>query len=260
MTSLLVEGGASLQLQSANRKIAPQRFELAASGRRRNVPMGPFVATTHVSIAATCPRSCPWREGACYALAGLHRQNGALLDAEAGDDADRVIAAEASIIDRAWVRGVPQDGPHGWGRPLRLHVAGDVSSSWGARVLSAAAKRWLDRGGGAVWTYTHRWRQISRDAWPWISVLASVEDLRDVYAAARRGYVAALTVPHFPEGHRVFSFGRLRAVPCPAEVGRMTCAQCGLCLDDERLRERGLAIAFSVHGINAAQVRLPVLQ
>ena len=255
------QGGASVQRGSANRKIAPQRFETARSGRTRNVARGPFVATTHVSIAATCPSSCPWRSGGCYAIAGLHRQNGATLDAQAeGIDADAVIAAEVELVDRLWVNGVPQDGPRGWGRALRLHVAGDVSSTWGARALSDAAKRWLDRGGGPVWTYTHRWRTIPRDAWPWISVLASVESKREAEHARRRGYVAAITVPEYPDGPRAFQLGSVRAVPCPAEVGRMTCAQCGLCFDDEVLAERGLAIAFAAHGRDAERVRLPLVR
>lgn len=260
MTGISV-GGASLQVWSANRKIAPQRYEVARSGRRRNVPAGPFVATTHVSIAATCPSSCPFRAGACYAIAGLHRQNGALLDERARDrDPDDVIAAEVALIDSTWKRGVPQDGPRGWGRPLRLHVAGDVSSETGARMLSGAAKRWLDRGGGPVWTYTHRWREIPRDAWGWVSVLASVEHQAEVALARARGYVAAVTVKHYPDGHRAFRFGGVTAIPCPAEVGSVTCASCGLCWDDERLTERGLAIAFAAHGPSAGRVRLAVLR
>lgn len=253
--------GASLQMQSANRKIAPQTFELARSGRKRNVPAGPFIATTHVSIAATCPASCPFRAGACYAIAGLHRQNGALLDElAAAVEPDDVIAAEVALIDGAWTRGIPQDGPHGFGRPLRLHVAGDVTSTAAARMLSAAARRWLDRGGGAVWTYTHRWRTVAREAWPWISVLASIERPDEVALARARGYVPAITVPHYPDGARAFDFGGVRAIPCPAEIGSMTCAQCGLCWDDERLAERGLAIAFAAHGPKRSRRYLTILQ
>lgn len=129
-------GGASIQPGSANRKIAPQREDRANNGRRRLVPVGPFVTTTYVSIKATCPSSCPFRSGACYALAGMAHLNGNMLDAAAGDDPDAVIAAEVDLIDGLFVRGVPQDGPKGGGRPLRLHVAGDVTSAAAARALS----------------------------------------------------------------------------------------------------------------------------
>jgi hypothetical protein len=261
MTGAYSRGGASLQLRSSNRKIAPQISELLENRLRRNTPIGPMVSTTYVSIAATCPSSCPFRAGACYALAGMRQLNGQTLDADASElEPDGVMAAEASLIDGLYVHGVPQDGPRGWGRALRLHVSGDVTSTRGARMLSAAAKRWLDRGGGPVWTYTHRWRTVDRYAWPWVSVLASVERAADVQRARDRGYVAAVTVPEYPDGHRAFSFGGARAIPCPAEIGRMTCAQCGLCMDDEALAERGLAIAFAAHGLNTDRIRLPVLQ
>jgi hypothetical protein len=186
--------------------------------------------------------------------------NGNMLDAAAGDDPDGVIAAEVDLIDGLFVRGVPQDGPHGGGRPLRLHVAGDVTSAAAARALSGAAYRWMARGGGPVWSYTHRWREIPREAWGWVSVLASVERPAQVAQARARGYTAAVSVPAYPDGHRAFAFGGVRAIPCPAEVGSVTCASCGLCQDDERLAERGLAIAFAAHGPGADRVRLPVVQ
>lgn len=254
-------GGASFQRSSSNRKIAPQRFETARSGRRRNVPVGPFVSTTYVSIARTCPRSCPFREGSCYAIAGLERLNGAGLEERARSQTPtEVIRGEVALIDGHWVNGIPQDGPRGLGRPLRLHVAGDVVTPRTARLLSGAARRWLDRGGGPVWTYTHRWSTIERWHFGYVSVLASVETPAQAREATRQGYACAITVAQYPDGHRAFRFGSLRAIPCPAEVGRMTCAQCRLCLDDARLRARGLAIAFAAHGIRADRVRLHVVR
>jgi hypothetical protein len=255
-TNHLVQGGASLQRGSANRKIAPQRFEHARDGRRRNVPVGPFVATTHVSIEATCPSTCVFRDGTCYAIAGLHRQNGASLDDHAsGSTGDEVIDAEVHAIDHTWILGVPQDGPGGAGRPLRLHVAGDTSSTRATRRLAGAARRWLARGGGPVWTYTHRWKRIPADAWGPISVLASVESAEGVREAWRRGYVPALTVPEYPNGRRVFRVGGVTFVPCPAEVGRITCAQCRLCTDVATLRARRLGIAFAWHGTGLVRLR-----
>jgi hypothetical protein len=190
-----------------------------------------------------------FRAGACYALAGLHRQNGAILDEGARDSTGiEVIADEVRLIDGNWVNGVPQDGPGDAGRPLRLHVAGDVTSARGARMLGGAARRWLDRGGGPVWTYTHRWAAIPRVSWGPVSVLASCETAAQVRAARAAGYVPALTVPTYPNGPRVFRVGGVRFVPCPAEVGRLTCAQCRLCMRDGDLRDRGLGIAFAWHG------------
>jgi hypothetical protein len=39
----------------------------------------------------------------------------------------------------------------------------------------------------------------------------------------------------------------------------VTCRDCGLCRDDERFREGGLAIAFQAHGGGGATVRKTLL-
>jgi hypothetical protein len=165
--------------------------------------------------------------------------------------------AEAFVIDRAFVDGVPQDGPRGGGRALRLHVAGDAASPLVARALADAAERWRARGGGPVWSYTHRWRAIPVDAWGPISIFASVETGTELAEANRRGYAAALTIDQFPKP-RSFTIPdapgvRVRA--CPVEVGRthadgtaITCVSCGWCFNDAGLRRVGVAIGFAIHG------------
>lgn len=247
----------SIQPRSSNRKLAPQRVERARSGRRRNVPVGPYVASTYVSIEATCPDSCSFKGGGCYAQEMTGR--GARMD-RGGRWMDplEVTRAEADAISSAFARGVPQDGHRG-GRDLRLHVSGDVSCDAGARLLSAAADAWLARGGGAVWTYTHRWREIPREAWGPIAVLASVERLADMGAALERGYAPAIVVPEFPSP-RAWTHAGIRIVPCPSEAGDRTCATCRLCLDP-KLAQRRTAIAFALHGHGADKVRarLPVV-
>lgn len=246
----------SIQRESANRKLAPQRRVLANNGRIRNEPVGPFVVSTYVSIAATCPTTCPFRSGGCYAIAGSAHLNGHALDRAAkGWPADEVSMAEARAIDALWREGVPQDGAAG-GRDLRLHVAGEVSSARGAQAIGEAVDRYVARGGGRAWTFTHRWREITRARWGRkLSVLASCETVADVELALERGYVPAVTVDRYPNGPRAFVFGAVRAVPCPAEVsgGKTTCSKCRLCLDDGALRRKGLAIAFAVHGSDAAE-------
>lgn len=258
-------GPVAFQPKSSNRKLAPQRQLKFANGWRRNEPIGPFVASTYVSIEATCPSSCAFKGNGCYVQAGPTARHSAALDAAASSmTASQVIEAEAALIDSSYARGVPQDGAHG-GRDLRLHVGGDVSGPGGAGLLSEAARRWKLRGGGRVWTYTHRWRDIPRAAWgPWISVLASCESVADVELARSRGYTAALVVKEFPREHRVFSFPRStwRAIPCPVEAGaKLTCAECRLCMNDVELDRRKLVIAFAVHGPqDSSRKRLTVLR
>ena len=256
----------TLQPKSSNRKIAPQRQDRVGEWRR-NVPVGPFVSSTYVSIAATCPSSCAFKGAGCYVQSGATVRHAAALDEQAkgaGMSALDVIRMEANVIDRAFVRGVPNDGARG-GRDLRLHVGGDVSCTSGALLLGAAARRWRERGGGRVWTYTHRWRDIASHAWgPWLSVLASAEGERDAFEAWRSGYAVAMVVPEFPRGHRAFTISTrssLRAIPCPAEAGsRVTCSTCRLCMDDVELRRRRLVVAFAAHGTAAERVRLAVLR
>lgn len=259
----------SIQVASANSKLSPVREEIANSGRTRYVPTGPFVTSSYVSIAATCPGSCPFRSGGCYAIAGASHLTMHKLDAAAkGMTALAVTQAEAHAIDATFVRGVPQDGARG-GRDLRLHVGGEVSCAEGAAALADAADRWRARGGGATWTFTHRWAEIPRARWGSISVLASVQTPDEAEAARAAGYVPAITVQRFT-GRRVFELRPgLRVIPCPSEAseGRITCSRCRLCLDDGALRRRGLAIAFALHGQDAelamphahALIRLPVI-
>lgn len=254
----------AVQRSSCNRKLAPQRQDQLDSGWRRNVPIGPFVTSTYVSIEKTCPSTCTFKGNGCYVQAGPSKVHAETLDAVAsveGWTALEIIRAEARAIDRLWLDGVPQDGAKG-GRDLRLHVGGDVSCARGAAALGEAAHRWRSRAGGQVWTYTHRWRSIAPAAWgPWVSVLASCDRERDVAEAWEIGYTPAVLVREFPRGPKAFRIGKLTAIPCPVEAGaRTTCATCRLCMHDLRLRADRHVIAFAEHGPQAGTRRLPVLR
>lgn len=250
----------SLQPASANRKLAPQREVLLDNGRTRFEPVGPYVSSTYVSIAATCPDSCAFKGAGCFASAGAsHLTMRRLNEAAKGWPALEVTLAEARAIDKAFSRGVPQDGMLG-GRDLRLHVGGEVSCRQGARALGEAARRWLERGGGQIWTYSHRWREIPRAAWGPISVLASCETGEDLDVAAAAGYAPAITVPEFPARTRFTVPGSDRTViACPAELGSTTCSSCRLCLDRAVL-ERGEAIGFAAHGKDAHKAKQRLAQ
>lgn len=253
--------GARLLYATADRKLAPVKLE-PHRGRPRPVPVGPYCAATYVSIEATCPTSCRFRDGACYVTAGFTAQLARSLDAAArGSGGDAAVDAEAALIEAAFGRAqVPQDGARG-GRDLRLHVGGDASSEEAAQRLSWAVDTWRYRGGGAAWTFTHRWREIHRGAWGEISALASVESVAEANEARRRGYVPALVVDAFPSDRAFRPSGTsLRFVPCPAETRGTTCVECRLCLDDGALRRGGRAIAFAVHGLGRSKVHLPVLE
>lgn len=254
--------GARFLNATADRKLAPVRLE-PHKGKPRPVPAGPFCSATYVSIAKSCPSSCRFRDGACYVTAGFTAPLSRALDDSAHrSTGDQVIDAESALLEGAFRRAqVPQDGARG-GRDLRLHIGGDVPSETALQRLAWAVDTWLYRGGGAVWTFTHRWRELRRSVWGRISVLASVETVAEANAARRLGYVPAIVVLRFPS-RRAFRLEAMRdqVVPCPAETsgGRVTCVECRMCLDADALRRRGKAIGFAVHGIGAAKVRLPVM-
>ncbi len=249
-------GAVSFRTKSQNAKLSPVHQLRRAGHNLRLIAQRPFTCSTYVSIAATCP-ACPFKAGACYVMSGITGITGRKLDAAAqGQTVDEVIAEEARRIDRAFHgRRIPQDGARG-GRDLRLHVGGDVGSPLGAQFLAGAARRWRDRGGGAVWSFTHAWREVPRDAWGSISVLASVERPEDIDVARAAGYAAAIVVDKFPS-YRAFSLpgSSTKIVPCPAETRGKTCVQCRLCLDADALLERNVAIAFEAHGPTARLAR-----
>ena len=254
-------GPVTFRAKSRNGKLSPV-LQVTARGNPRLIAQRPFVSSTYVSIATTCPNTCPFKAGACYAITGITGIAGRKLDAAAqGLTADQVIAEETRLIDGAFNRGrVPQDGARG-GRDLRLHVGGDVGSTAGAQLLAGAAGRWRNRGGGAVWSFTHTWREVPHEAWASISVLESSEQPEDIRAARAAGYAAAIVVDKFPSD-KAFSLpgSTTKIVPCPAETRGKTCVECRLCLDADKLARRNIAIAFEAHGPTARRVREALVQ
>lgn len=262
----------TLRGQSLNRKLAPQstnRFTTRAGWK----PVAPFVMTTTVPIAQSCPETCaffaPAKNGIrpCYVDASVFTRSGVRLleQAAEGLTPEDIARAEAGALDRMYAKRIPQDGARG-GRDLRLHVAGDCRTDEAARIVSDAVGRWKKRGGGTAWTYTHAWRTVKRASWgEGISVWASCESLEDVHKARARGYGAVLVVadPH-PKDGRARQVGDLRILPCVAEThDDVTCASCRICLDRD-LHKLGIVVAFSSHGQHIEEtkrrVRLQVLK
>lgn len=262
-------GGALFLYSSANKKLSPV-VKVPYNGKAKDKfpyrpePRAPYCCSTYVSIDATCPDSCKFKRakdgtpGGCYVDAGKTVFTIKRLDQESGTSSgDEVIVAEADLIDSAFKTEMPQDGARG-GRDLRLHVGGDVASEDSTRFLADAITRWKKRGGGAVWTFTHRWAEIPREAFGAISVLASVEDPRDIPRARVRGYAPALVVTSHLS-HLAKPVNGTRIIPCPAETRGTTCVECRLCLDDG-LYSRNAGVSFALHGVHkpAALVRLGV--
>lgn len=202
-------------------------------------------ATTHAA-QASCPDSCVFKDGGgCYAETGRQGMfiTRRLNEAAAGASALEVALAEADAIDDLDV--VP-------GRPMRLHTVGDCPTDETARVVSLAAERYVDRGGGPVWTYTHAWRDVARESWGRVSVLASCETAADVAEAKARGYATSMVVAEFPRSSR-YTVDGISVVPCPAMTRDVACSDCRLCFRDDRRAETDVTIGFEIHGIPYAK-------
>lgn len=294
----MITPGVSFQGRSSNRKLSPTReVHVPNSPWPRFEPIGPYICTTYVSIAETCPSSCAFKDAGCFAQTGMTGRLIKKLDQAATLERERyrllvkarslveardmlgeegiiyrsVAHAEAAAIDRQFQRGVPQDGAKG-GRDLRLHVSGDVRDAEGAKELAGAASRWYLRDGGDVYTYTHRAHQIPREDWggvDGVSILSSVETPKQARLARDRGYAIAIVVRSFPDDTtRAFELPGVpgKIIPCPAETGvkktdgsEVTCVDCRLCFDADALYDRNRAIGFAAHGaVKKAKRKLPV--
>ncbi|NIN64196.1 MAG: hypothetical protein GTO63_05755 [Anaerolineae bacterium] len=210
------------------------------------------VAATYASIQGSCPSSCPLKDGGCYAQMGRVAIHTGRLDKAfvRGMRPEAIARAERDAIRASFGGGsVPQDGARG-GRDLRMHVSGDARTKRSAAILGQAADEWVSRGGGDVWTYTHAWRTVPRDAWGTsVSVLASTENPLDTEAIRAQGYVPAIVVAEHPSD-RVFTLegSDVGWIPCPQQTRGVPCSDCRLCFDDAKLRDMNKGIAFAAHG------------
>jgi len=217
------------------------------TAKSSNRKLGPVAAT--YAAQTSCPTDCVFFGSGCYAEGG---PMGAFVTRPLNKAAreiphtpEDVARAEAEKIDALDV--VP-------GRALRLHVVGDCKTDESARILSAASERYMERGGGKVWTYTHAWRTVDRVSWGRVSVLASCETPMDILLAETRGYATSIVVEEFEDEKAYWLWEHepptvpVKIIPCPAQTKGVHCDTCGLCMNDERLRLEGLTIAFAVHG------------
>lgn len=261
---------ATFQRKSANAKLSTV-LQKPYRGRFQTFPQRPFVCSTYVSIDATCPDECRFKNAGCYVQVGNTMSAMKRLDAGARARPEmHPNVLEANLIDAQWNGGersspgpakatrVPQDGPGDKGRPLRLHVGGDVRDVEGAQALTSACELWLERDGGPVWTYTHRWREVPVGTWgDAISALASVETVDEAVEAVDLGYMPSFTLAEF-ESERAYRLGSVKVIPCPAQTRNVKCVDCRLCF---KPLPKGVAIGFAWHGRGGAGKRkLEVIQ
>jgi hypothetical protein len=203
-----------------------------------NKKTGPVSVTYGATVSCV---DCPLKNNGCYAEHGLVAVHKRRLD-------KAVRAAKASTTRQAEHEARGIDALRAVGQGLRIHTSGDCPTTESARIVADAAERFMSRGGGRAWSYTHAWRRVSRKAWRGVSVLASVETLADARKAIRRGWATARVVPQFATD-KAWLEGGIRWIPCPAQTrDDVTCDSCRLCWNDDKLRTIGAGIAFEAHG------------
>jgi hypothetical protein len=217
--------------------------------KSKNKKLG-FASSTYAPIAQTCSARCPLRDNGCYAQGGrvgLHEKH--LREWNEDLNGDTIAMLEASEIESGAKRVKGN-------RALRLHVSGDANTVFRARVLAQACESWR----GQVWSYTHSWRDVPREAWGnKVSILASCERLDDAKAAMAKGYAAALVTGPHPADGRAYERDGVKVIPCPSQTRDVKCTDCRLCFDAPGLLARNAVIAFETHGVGKKRA-LAVIQ
>lgn len=218
-----------------------------------NAKIGP-ISATYVS-QSSCDPDCPFLHNGCYAEQNGYNGAGAItnrLNQSTVKSSIKLAQTEAALIDTLTGH-----------RDLRLHVVGDCRTTAAAKILAQATKRFYERSSkrhsqARVFTYTHSWRNIHRAAWGPISVLASCETTEAVQQAQEAGYAAAIVVDQF-EQKKAYSLTQgsttVKVIPCPAQTyADITCHDCRLCMNADRLHAAGLTIAFEAHGAGKKRI------
>lgn len=208
------------------------------------------VDATYVTLCS-CSNKCPLKNKGCYAqnsyinfiVTKLNNQSYYL-------DPISIAKIEASVIDSSYNGKIIPN------KALRLHVSGDSKTIKGSKIINDAVKRWKLRGGKVVWSYTHSWRNVERDIWNDVSMIASIDKIEQYKKARDQGYSSALIIkehlnkkPHFINGSSI------KWIPCLAQIQDTTCIKCGLCLDEKTLFNKNLGILFAAHGINKNKIK-----
>jgi hypothetical protein len=198
----------------------------------------------------SCHEDCPLKKNGCYAemhRAGLHthRLNGKARDLKMGLGKLRL---KLALQEAAGIRSLSGK------RKLRVHVVGDCATPETATIVGKAMVDYENkRHRKAAWTYTHSWRHVPLEAWAGARVLASCEKPEDVAKALAKGYAVALVTPFHPS-NKVYQYGGLNVLPCPAqfksEEGKrtVTCEDCNICQNPQMLRDRNLVVGFQPDG------------
>jgi hypothetical protein len=212
-----------------------------------NSKTGP-VSATYAPIQS-CPATCPFLDHGCYAQhgnCGIHLRK---LNRNAAKQ-NKTRAVDIAREEARAIRELKGD------LPLRLHIVGDCKTPQAAEIVARACEDYTKKQGKKVWTYTHAWKSIPREKWGDISVLASCEKMEDAHQAMQRGYAASMV--RLKPFKQSFMYKGVKMTPCPEMVADIPCNQCGMCLNDTKLKDRKRVICFFPHGSGANHARTAI--
>lgn len=208
------------------------------------------VDCTYVSIEKTCPNSCPMKKDrTCYAsigFVGIHEKRSTKYSKKltpymlAGQEAKKIIKNSNTKS-----------------KFLRLHVSGDSITKKGTELIADACELWINKTKGKVWSYTHAWEKVSRSKWGKVSILASVDTIDQANKAFELKYTPAIIVPKFESKKAFYLKGSdIKWIPCPAQTHEeISCTDCKLCLNSDKLLSLKCGIAFEAHGVTKEKIK-----
>ena len=211
-----------------------------------NAKVGPVSAT--YAPRQTCSHKCPFKNNGCYSEGGNCRIHFNRISAD--KILDTLTPRKLAELEAQEIIELPGI------LPLRLHVTGDARTPTAARTLSYACRIYRQKHNQPVWTYTHSWRDVPRDAWGLsISVLASCETPAECALAHSKGYAPALIVMDFREDREVLEQEHgLEGVVCPHIDREKPCVLCKLCFDDFELHQAGKVVMLPPHGSQVKKI------
>lgn len=211
-------------------------FMLKTVLNSENAKVG-LMSATYRSVGETCSDLCALlHTNTCYALFG----NVALHQRKSSHD----------VFDGMRHYNFVKDLPAG--RLLRLHVSGDFfyQNEVDRDYLKAVVQSGHDFPEVKQYTYTHdivKFDQALKDEGltlpKSLTVNASCDTWEQVKAYQELGYPTVITLPH-TESRKSFKQDGMQVTVCPSQLQDITCAQCGLCM----LQNRKTTIGFLAHG------------
>ena len=209
-----------------------------------NKKTGRIPVTT--SEQSTCPSTCPFINGSCYAKSGFHLR---MHWQKVSNGTQANVTDWAGLCD--YIQSLPA------GQVWRHNQAGDLPHVLGM-INEELVNQLVDsNSGNRGYTYTHHKLSpsnvsILKDAnKKGFTVNTSCESLEQVDAAMSLGLPAVVVVPSDKEAPKTTPAGN-RVMVCPAQTqgDDMNCAKCKLC----SVSNRSCAVAFLAHGNKSKEI------